>query len=45
MNRPGFRGGSGLARVPRSRESLDSHATVMMRLRSNSIGESHPSWL
>ena len=36
---------SGLSRVPRSRDSLDSHATVMMRLRSNSSGESHPSWL
>jgi hypothetical protein len=33
--------------APGSAESrfLDSHATVMMRLRSNSIGVSQPSWL
>ena len=45
VNRVGFSGGCGVSRVPRSRDSLDSHATVMMRLRSNSIGVSHPSWL
>jgi len=35
----------GLSRVPCSQDFLDSHATVMMRLRSNSIGLSQPSWL
>lgn len=45
MNRPGFGGDSGVSWVPRSRDSLDSHATVVMRLLSNSIGVSHPSWL
>jgi hypothetical protein len=34
----------GVSRVPRNRDCLDPHATVMMRLRSNSIGVSHPSW-
>ena len=37
--------GGGLSRVPWCRDSLDSHATVMMRLRSKFIGVSHPSWL
>ena len=45
LNRPGVPGHFGVPRVPRSRDSLDSHATVMMRLRSNSIGVTHPSWL
>ena len=45
VNRPGVSGDFGVSRVPRSRDSWDSHATVMMRLRSNSIGVSHPSWL
>ena len=29
----------------RSRDCLESHATVVIRLRSNSTGVSHPSWL
>ena len=45
LNRPGKSGESGVSRVPRGRDSLDSHATVMMRLRSNSTGVSQPSWL
>ena len=45
LNPPGESGDSGLSRLSRSRDCLDSHATVMMRLRSNSIGLSQPSWL
>lgn len=38
-----FDGGSGVPWVSRGPAFLDSHATVMMLLRSNSIGLSHPS--
>ena len=45
VNRTGLVGGSGVPPVPWCPDFWDSHATVMMRLFSNSIGVIQPSWL